>query len=107
MVPPILVFSPNETRFKAGPQLCLCDKCKVEFGFCELFSSHHLQIQELISIRLRSEVAPPPKIVGEYHVDEFILPNSVVAVAVDANSIDIIWFLKVVETNRVLFKKKC
>ena len=67
--------------------LCICDKRIVDYGLCQLVS-YEIQVQELNSINLRSEVPPPPEITGEELVIEFILPEFVVAVAADANLMD-------------------
>ena len=40
----VCVFSPNSTHFKASPRLCMCEKCVVKYGSCDLFTAYELQV---------------------------------------------------------------
>ena len=40
----VCIFSPNKTEFKASPRMCMCEKCIVQYGSCELFMSYELQV---------------------------------------------------------------
>ena len=49
----VMVFSPGEDAFKASPRICVCEKCKVNFGSCELFTEYSLSAHQLNKIFLR------------------------------------------------------
>ena len=83
----VAVFTSNCTTFKASPRLCLCDACVVEYSLYELFRSYEIQVQQLNSVNLRQN-EPPPEIVGEEEVCDFVMPDSVVAVAAPKSSAD-------------------
>ena len=97
----IAIFTPNAEEFKAAPRLCMCDLCMNEYGSCQLFESYSLRVQDLHQPNLRSVEEPQPEVVGEETVNDFILPDTIVAVAAPKKSIDTVWFIRVVEVNRV------
>ena len=55
-------------------------------------------MQELRDIPLRSDDPPPAEIVGEEAVDDFILPDSFVAIAAD-DPAETLWFIQVIDVN--------
>ena len=63
-------------------------------------------MQELNTINIRRAEEPPPEVVGEEEVNEFIMPDSIVAVAAPKKSINTFWLIKVVEVNRVCHTKE-
>ena len=99
----IIIFVPNSSTFKASSRLCLCDRCKVSYGSCDLFKEYHLEVQILNQVSLRAYVKPvtPLEIVGKEEGNDFVLPGSYVAVAASKDSFDTVWFIQVVETNKV------
>ena len=86
----VLLFRPNQTTFKAAPQLCVCDDCKVSIGSCSLFSDHTIQVGELNPTHLRSEDTRPTGDIGKEAADDFIVADTFIAVAPDTNSPDIL-----------------
>ena len=95
----VMVFKPNASTFRASPRLCICDECKADYGSCSLFSEYELCVHELRDIPLRSDVPPPPEVVGEEEVDGFVTPGSIIAVAADDPNVTF-FFLKVVDVNQ-------
>ena len=51
----VMVFTPHSNVIKASPRLCLCDKCKVQYGSCSLFEDCVLCVQMKKVSSLRSE----------------------------------------------------
>ena len=104
-----IVFKPskdsNNYVIKASTRLCMCEKCMLEYGLCELSAEYELRIQHLTIKNLRSDLPPPPDVVGEEEADDFIVPLSVVAVAPGTKSVDSIWFIKVIKINLVRANK--
>ena len=58
-------------------------------------------MQELNQPCLRSSAPPPPEVVGEEEVNEFVAVGSYVAVAAPESSHDTVWIIKVAEVNRI------
>ena len=71
----------------------------VEYGSCPLFKEFQLDVHELRDIPLRSDDPPPPEIVGQEEVDNFIYPGSFVALRPEKESDDDFWFVYVISTN--------
>ena len=101
----MMVFQPNAKEFKAAPHLCICEKCKKQYGLCELFQSFPLVVHQMNNTCLRSADTTEPVLEQQNDdniVLEFMVPESVVGVAADKKSIDTIWFIVVKETICVL-----
>ena len=95
----VMVFKPNQTYFMTSPRLCICEQCKEDYGSCSLFSRYKLDVHELRDIPLRSHVLEPPEIIGSEDVDDFVTPDSYVAIAAPETSQDTVWFVKVIKVN--------
>ena len=89
-----MLLSPKKNCFKASKRICICDKCKDQFGSSEQFSEHSLNIKQLNKIHLRSSNAD---VSGKHADDEednkssiinFLAEDSFIAVAAGSNSID-------------------
>ena len=100
----IILFTPGSKNIKAAPRLCICSQCQKEFGSCSLFTTYELQVGCLKSTLRSSDVAPNPdqhKAAALDKLDdvthEFLLPNSVCAIAADEKSIDTFWLVKILE----------
>ena len=56
----VIVFKPskgsNNYVIKASTCLCMCEKCMLEYGLCELFAEYELRIQHLTIKNLRSDL---------------------------------------------------
>ena len=50
----LMVFHLFSNIIKAYPRLCICNKCQVEYGSCELFSQYLLEEEQLKKMNLRS-----------------------------------------------------
>ena len=100
----VIIFTPHSTTFRASPRLCLCEKCDKEYGSCELFVEHELKVLEIKPAALRSNVPPPPEVIGQEEVNDFIQPGTYVAVTApqNGNSLEMVWFIEVTEVNRTL-----
>lgn len=92
----VILFRPNE-QMKASLRLCVCDKCKIEYGSCDLFLPYNLPMATLNKFSLRSDIL-------DFDIDndsndddcnDFLIPNSYCAVAADSNSPDTFWFFKI------------
>ena len=99
-----MLFSPGKNCFKPSKRICICDKCKDRFGSCEQFSEYSLNVKQLNKIHLHSSNAD----VSGKHADEednessiinFLAEDSFIAVAAGNNSIDTVWFAKVIDNN--------
>ena len=108
----MLIFKPGDKLLRAAPRLYLCDSCKVEYGSCSLFQEYELSSYVLNPASLCSGILPPMEPPVEDFVEDiddeeessasnFIVENSVVAVAAPPKSIDTIWLVHVNETNCV------
>ena len=102
----VMIFTPNTNTFKASPRLCLCDLCSLNYGSCALFQTYELQVQILNKVSLRNSIPPPPEIVGQEKVNDFVSVGTYVAVAAPKESADTVWLIKVVEVNRVDLEKE-
>ena len=89
-----MLFSPGKNFFKASKRICICDKCKDQFGSCEQFSEQSLNVKQLNKIHLHSSNAD---VLGKHADDEednknsiinFLVGDSFIAVAAGSNSID-------------------
>ena len=96
----IVVFTLDSKQIKAASRLCICDNCLVNYGTCDRFISHDLFILHLNKVTLRSSAKPDSNSNGnadETVANEFIVPGTVVALAADLSSIDIVWFVEIVK----------
>ena len=73
-------------------QLCICNKCQVEYGSCELFCQYILEVVQLKKMNLRS--AQTEEFLKEGVVNEFLMAYSIFAVAADSKSSDTFWFVR-------------
>ena len=55
----VMVFKPGQSHFLASPRPCICEKCIVEYGSCDLFSHHQLYTEEVCDMPLRSDDPSP------------------------------------------------
>ena len=101
-----MVFSPGKDCFKASKRICICDKCKDQFGSCEQFAEYSLNVNQLNRIHLRSsnadvsmEEPTADEEDGESNIIDFLPENSFVAVAAGNNSIDTVWFVKIIDSD--------
>ena len=88
---------------KASIRLCICDQCKLNVGLCSLYHEYDLIFEDINQAQLRSSVLPPvDDEVKECRVNDFITPESIVAVAADGDDdTDTIWFISVTKTKCV------
>ena len=89
----VVVFTPDSKQTKAAPRLCICDNCLVNCGMCDRFTSHDLSILHLNKVALRSSTKPDSNNndnTDETVAKEFIMPDTVVALAADASSICVV-----------------
>ena len=100
-----MLFSPGKNCFKASKRICICDKCKDQFGSREQCSEYSLNLKQLNKIHLRSSNAD---VSGKHADDEednessvinFWAEDSFIAVAAGSNSIDTVWFVKVIDDD--------
>ena len=95
-----MIFSPDSLMFKASQHICICSECMVEYGSCSLFRNNQLIVQELNKISLRASLLKPEELQTEEdktYLSDFLLPGSVCAVAADTNSVNTVWFVKILE----------
>lgn len=99
----IILFTPNADTFKASPHICICDSCMSNYGSCSLFEEFQLHVQFLNKVSLRdnflSEEQNEEQINYESSVDDFILPNTICAIAADNNSSDTVWFIRIIKED--------
>ena len=77
--------------------------CKASIGSCPLYNENYLISQDVYSAQLQSStLSPVEDEVDDCRVDDFILPDTYVAVAArDKDVQDTIWVIKVTETKCV------
>lgn len=101
----VIVFKPDSTSIRAATRLCLCNLCKEDYGSCQLFSEHQLTSYNLNQVFLRSnnQTSTEDEIdladEDEIYMNNFVTPESYVAVAADKKSPDTVWFIKVIEAD--------
>ena len=97
-----LFFTPHMNVIKASNHLCICKSCSLFKEFI-LKSNYQNQLQ------LRSDVPVPGSCELPHDtttdesnlLTEYITPGSIVTVAADSNSIETVWFIKVIENECV------
>ena len=95
-------FSIHTSEVLAPTRLCLCDKCKAEYGSCHLFTSHELRTLVLKESILRSRNIQTEEQNTQNQseiVHEFLLSGSICAIAASEKSYDTVWFVKIVTTD--------
>ena len=107
----IFTLAPHTNGFKASPRLCMCEQCMITYGSCSLFQSYEIQVQTLNTPALRNDVPPPPEVVGQEEVNEFVSVGTYVAVAAPKSTdtvwvVDPFWLIKVTEVNRIDFENE-
>ena len=50
----IVVFTPNSETIKSAPRICICEKCEINYGSCELFTEVKLPVMRAKASTLRS-----------------------------------------------------
>lgn len=94
------MFHPNVNYITASKRLCICDQCKIEYGTCSLFEKFELTVGQLKGNTLRSTVIPtslPDNPTSSSTAHEFLLQNSICAVAADEKSTETVHFIYVEE----------
>ena len=98
-----MLFSPGKNCFKPSKRICICDKCKDRLGSCEQFSEYSLNVKQLNKIHLHSSNAVSGKHAdeedNESSIIDFLAEDSFIAAAAGNNSIDTVWFAKVIDNN--------
>ena len=95
----VMVFNPHSSEVLASPRLCLCDKCKAEYGSCYLFNSHELRTLVLKESALRSRnIQTEEKNTQNQSeiVHKFLLSGSICAIVAKNH---MTWFVKIVTTD--------
>ena len=104
----LMIFTPRMNVIKASNRLCICKSCQNIYGSCSIFKEFILKSNDLNQNQLRSDVPAPEscELSGGTTTEsnlltEYITPDSNVAVAADSNSIETVWFIKVIENECV------
>ena len=103
----VIVFTPGEKSLRVAPRLCACNQCMVSYGSCDLFSEHPLLVKTLNQTFLRSNVGNNDITEDDIEVDDddnysksdFLVIDSVCAVATDVSSSDTVWFIKITDDS--------
>jgi len=91
-------FKPNQTSFAAAPRICFCDLCKINYGSCNLFQTYELPTKQLKETALRSSSTCNEVVQTETTSShDFLMPNSICALAADEKSHDTVWFVQIEE----------
>ena len=80
------------SNIKASPRLCVCSKCQVEYGSCELFSQYIVEVEQLKKMNSRS--AHIEEFLEKGVVCGFLMSDSICAVAADCMSSDTVWLIR-------------
>ena len=51
----MVIFTPKSTFVKVAPYLCICERCLVQVGSCELYRWHELISNTMKGFSFRSE----------------------------------------------------
>ena len=51
----VVIFTPKSSFVKVAPYLCICERCLVQIGSCELYGQHELISNTMKGFSLRSE----------------------------------------------------
>ena len=85
--------------------ICICDNCRVNYGFCEKFEEYLVNVGHPNKAHLISNDALLAQGISSKdnydNVVSFLRSGSVVAIAADRKSIETIWFIKVIEAECV------
>ena len=87
-----MVFHLFSHIIKASPWLCVCVKCQIEYGSYELFSQYILEVEQVKKMNVRS--AQTEEFLEESVVNEFLMADSICAIAADSRSSDTVWFVR-------------
>ena len=96
-----ILFTPFAETIKVSPRVCLCNKCKERYGSCELFIDCYLPVTHLKPLTLRShteDIVEPFSHEGFSHVTEFLLADSVCAIASSSKSTDPVWLMRIISS---------
>ena len=91
---------------KASPRICLCEKCQVEYGSCELFKKYDITIKHL-KICLRSSFMDrigAEALEDDEAIDndttEVLIKDSIVALAADTKACKTFYLMKITEEEK-------
>ena len=108
----VILFCPD-SDMRASPRLCTCDQCMVSCGSCSLFKSYSLEMTSLNKISTRSQYLGPDSDHSDDdsdtgdcdengdneigNCDDFLVANTICAVAAGDSTTDTIWFFKILD----------
>ena len=81
--------------FKAAKRLCVCDKCQLEYGTCELFKEFTLDIKHLKKNTLRPAFLDSLGKNTHQSIIDFAIPDSICAIGAYDKSHETVWFKKI------------
>ena len=105
----VIVFKPNQVM-KAAPRLCLCEKCKVDYGSCQLFEEYAIMCNHLKRNCLRSDVADSADMEDDEENDEeaeqvdVLVATTVVALAADKKSFETFYLIEITQEESPAMK---
>ena len=86
--------------------MCMCEACQENYDECSNFTRYDLVCESVNSVSLRSALQTPTNEI-EHEGDEvndnddFLLPNTICAVAAANSSRDTIWFVRIANNNKL------
>ena len=95
----VAIFRPGNTKFKASHRYCVCQKCQLGLGSCDLFKEYEIVVKNIIPSVWRSEKLKPVQHEVESEADEFITPGAIIAVSLAKKSDYTVWFICVADTK--------
>ena len=96
----VTVFTPNSNHMKAVKRISIHQQCQNDYGSCNIFSSYPI-CHELNKKYLQSNVTQQTISAGSNGICDFIVADSLVAIAPKETSMGSIWFIKVTKINSV------
>ena len=90
----MLVFKPNQKKFRAAPHLCVCEKCEVEIGSCEIFDDYELECNDLKGNVSRSDSLNKPE---QFNVNNMEITGSFGSILPSESSTEPLWFVFISE----------
>ena len=93
-----ILFKPNSSTIRASKRICICEKCMEDYGSCELFHEHYLQADPVKAPSRRSKAVMSSvsnRDSTDGSTNEFLLTDSVVAVAPSTKSTNPVWFMQI------------
>ena len=109
----VLVFKPGEKTFRGSTRLCICSDSKQDYSSCDDFTDFSVNVlkYDVPFLRACDEEKEDERSDDddgdeeEYDAWDFFSVVSVVAVAAHKNSQDVIWLIKISESNCI--SNKC